>query len=217
MDAVWVKPPSRPPTEEETTQLAALRRLAGILGVHFLEEEGDDLVAPVRRVAAESRLDVHLRRDARRVAAPRDLRRLAPLTHGARIARPRHPRGRQPGRQGSAEGVIAAVIALAGLAAVLAATLVARSGFHLRRQRPGSRRILVPFTGGTLDSTVLDAAIRLARAEDATLVPAYLLLVPLRHAEDSPLRNEVAVAKSASTGSWHRRRTDAEVGSQRGM
>jgi two-component system sensor histidine kinase KdpD len=53
MDAVWVKPPGRPPTEEETIQLAALRRLAGILGVHFLEEEGDDLVATVRRVADE--------------------------------------------------------------------------------------------------------------------------------------------------------------------
>jgi two-component system sensor histidine kinase KdpD len=53
MDAVWVKPPGRPPTEEESTQLAALRRLAGILGVHFLEEEGDDLVATVRRVAGE--------------------------------------------------------------------------------------------------------------------------------------------------------------------
>jgi two-component system, OmpR family, sensor histidine kinase KdpD len=52
MDAVWIRP-SRPPTEEETTQLAALRRLAGILGVHFLEEQGDDLVAAVRRVAAQ--------------------------------------------------------------------------------------------------------------------------------------------------------------------
>jgi two-component system, OmpR family, sensor histidine kinase KdpD len=53
MDAVWVRPAGRPPTEEEATQLAALRRLAGILGVHFLEEEGDDLVDAVRRVAAE--------------------------------------------------------------------------------------------------------------------------------------------------------------------
>ena len=53
MDALWVRPPGRPPTEEEATQLAALRRLAGILGVHFLEEEGDDLVAATRRVAAQ--------------------------------------------------------------------------------------------------------------------------------------------------------------------
>jgi two-component system, OmpR family, sensor histidine kinase KdpD len=53
MDALWVRRPGRQPTEEETIQAAALRRLAVILGVHFLEEEGDDLVGTVRRVAAE--------------------------------------------------------------------------------------------------------------------------------------------------------------------
>jgi two-component system sensor histidine kinase KdpD len=53
MDALWVRRPGRPPTEVETTQLAALRRLAVILGVHFLEEEGDDLVGTVRAVVAE--------------------------------------------------------------------------------------------------------------------------------------------------------------------
>ncbi len=53
MDAVWVRKPGHEPTAEEATQLAALRRLAGILGAHFLEEEGDDLVATVRRVAGE--------------------------------------------------------------------------------------------------------------------------------------------------------------------
>jgi two-component system sensor histidine kinase KdpD len=53
MDSLWVRQPGRPPTEDEATQLAALRRLAVILGVHFLEEEGDDLVGTVRRVAAE--------------------------------------------------------------------------------------------------------------------------------------------------------------------
>jgi len=90
--------------------------------------------------------------------------------------------------------MIAAVIALAGLVAVLGMALVARSGFHLRRPHNGANRILVPFTGGNLDKTVLDAAIKLAQAESATLVPAYLLLVPLRYAEDSPLRDEVAVA-----------------------
>jgi Universal stress protein family len=90
--------------------------------------------------------------------------------------------------------MIAAVIALAALAVALGAALVARSGFRLRRPPAGARRILVPFTGGTLDPTVLDAAIRLAQAENATLVPAYLLLVPLRYPEDSPLRDEVAVA-----------------------
>jgi hypothetical protein len=56
-----------------------------------------------------------------------------------------------------------------------------------------ARRILVPFEG-QLDQRVLDAAIRIARAEDAVLVPAYLLIVPLSYAEDSPLRDQVEVA-----------------------
>src|SRR5579884_2867035 len=53
MDALWVRPSGRSPSPEEATQLAALRRLAGILGVHFLEEEGSDLVQTVRRVVAQ--------------------------------------------------------------------------------------------------------------------------------------------------------------------
>ena len=53
IDALWVRPPGRTVDGEEATQIAALRRLAGILGVHLLEEEGDELVATVRRVARE--------------------------------------------------------------------------------------------------------------------------------------------------------------------
>ena len=52
MDALWVKPAGNDVSPTEATQLAALRRLASILGVHFLEEEGE-LVATVRRVAQE--------------------------------------------------------------------------------------------------------------------------------------------------------------------
>ena len=47
--------------------------------------------------------------------------------------------------------MIDAVVALAVAALLLAAALVWRSGFRLRRPKPGARRILVPFTGGTLD------------------------------------------------------------------
>ncbi|MGN6430229.1 MAG: histidine kinase [Gaiellaceae bacterium] len=53
IDAVWMHPNGRQPTPEEQTQLAALRRVASLLGVHFLEERGDDLVETVRRVARE--------------------------------------------------------------------------------------------------------------------------------------------------------------------
>jgi hypothetical protein len=85
------------------------------------------------------------------------------------------------------------VVGLLGLA--LVAVLLPRPqrrhrGLPVRR---GARRVLVPFSG-ELDPTVLDAAIRVAQAEDAVLVPAYLLLVPLEYDEDSPLRDQVAVA-----------------------
>jgi two-component system sensor histidine kinase KdpD len=52
IDAIWVRPASHEPSEEEATQLAALRRLAGVLGIHLLEVDGDDLVDAVRQVAA---------------------------------------------------------------------------------------------------------------------------------------------------------------------
>jgi len=53
IDAIWVRPRDYEPTDEEATQITALRRLAGVLGIHLLEIDGDDLVAAVREVAAE--------------------------------------------------------------------------------------------------------------------------------------------------------------------
>jgi hypothetical protein len=87
-----------------------------------------------------------------------------------------------------------------GLLGVIAVLVVVAAAAVVRRRPPkrlaapaGARRILVPFTG-QLDQTVLGAAIRIAKAEEAVLVTAYLLIVPLRYAEDSPLRDEVNVA-----------------------
>jgi nucleotide-binding universal stress UspA family protein len=65
---------------------------------------------------------------------------------------------------------------------------------RLRTRRVGPRRILVPFTGGDLDPTVLAAAIRIARAEQATLVPAYLIVTPLEYSMDAPMGQQVAMA-----------------------
>jgi hypothetical protein len=62
------------------------------------------------------------------------------------------------------------------------------------RYPKGGARILVPFTRGRLDPTVLDAAMRLARAEEATLVPAYLILTPLEFRLDAPMHQQVTVA-----------------------
>jgi hypothetical protein len=87
-------------------------------------------------------------------------------------------------------GLLAVVAALAG---GLVAAVVVRRRPRPVPSRAGQRRILVPFQGA-LDPTVLEAAIRIAHAEDAVLVPAYLLIVPLRYAEDSPLKEQVALA-----------------------
>ena len=50
---MWVRKPGERLDEEETVGLASLRRLASILGAHFLEVEGDGLVDTVKRVVRE--------------------------------------------------------------------------------------------------------------------------------------------------------------------
>ncbi len=62
------------------------------------------------------------------------------------------------------------------------------------RHRVRTKRVLVPFTRGHLDPNVLDAAVRIARAEEATLVAAYLILTPLEFALDAPMHQQVAAA-----------------------
>jgi len=88
---------------------------------------------------------------------------------------------------------VALLVAVAALAVALAVSLLRTRPPKRLAVPKTARRILVPFSG-SLDQTVLDAAIRIARAEDAVLVPAYLLIVPLQYGEDSPLRDQVKVA-----------------------
>jgi nucleotide-binding universal stress UspA family protein len=73
---------------------------------------------------------------------------------------------------------------------------VARFFHRSLKPKPGGRRVLVPFTRGHLEQTVLDAAIRIARAEEATLVPAYLILIPNEMPLDAPMNLECARAIS---------------------
>lgn len=58
--------------------------------------------------------------------------------------------------------------------------LLARSRRRGKRsERPEAvRQILLPFTGTEISRRAVDAALRLARAEGATLMPAYLATVP---------------------------------------
>lgn len=76
-------------------------------------------------------------------------------------------------------------------ALILAVGVIAAWAFRRRdaqeRIEPGPERILFPFVGKALSRRALDAALRLCRAEGATLVPAYLARVPLTLPIDSPL------------------------------
>jgi nucleotide-binding universal stress UspA family protein len=56
------------------------------------------------------------------------------------------------------------------------------------------RHILLPFTGTEISRRAVDAALRLARAEGATLMPAYLAEVPKSLPLDCPIPKEAAQA-----------------------
>jgi hypothetical protein len=63
-------------------------------------------------------------------------------------------------------------------------------GRRERRGKPSgagsARRILFPFIGSTISQATLDATLRLARSQDATLVPAYLVVIPHHLSLESP-------------------------------
>jgi hypothetical protein len=85
--------------------------------------------------------------------------------------------------------VSVAAAAAAGGGAVALATRRRRGG-----RAPGSARILFPIVGRALSQPALDAALRIARAQDATLVAAYLAPVPLHLPLDAALTRECELA-----------------------
>ncbi|HVY78356.1 MAG TPA: universal stress protein [Solirubrobacterales bacterium] len=89
-----------------------------------------------------------------------------------------------------------ALIAVALLAGLAGGYLIARSRWRGRRsERPQPiHQILLPFTGTAISRRAVDAALRLARAENATLMPAYLAAVPKRLPLDCAIPAEAAKA-----------------------
>lgn len=91
----------------------------------------------------------------------------------------------------------ALMIALSLLALGLASALAwTARGWRTRRHAlaPGPHRILFPFVGASLSEPALAAALRLAHAEGATLVPVYLAQVPMYLPLDTPLPRQSAIA-----------------------
>ena len=87
------------------------------------------------------------------------------------------------------------------LAVLLALALAALAKQHFghvarftRTPRTDTRRILFPFVPQGLSAPALDAALRLANAEDATLAPTFIALVPAHLPLDATLTRQSAVA-----------------------
>jgi nucleotide-binding universal stress UspA family protein len=91
------------------------------------------------------------------------------------------------------EHVLVGVALLAGLGG---GYLIARSRLRGRRsERPDEvHQILLPFTGTEVSRRAVDAALRLAAAEGATLMPAYLAAVPKSLPLECPIPGEASRA-----------------------
>jgi hypothetical protein len=92
------------------------------------------------------------------------------------------------------------------LAVVLAALAAVQFNARARSRAPvtGPRRILFPFIATALSARALDAALRLARAEDATLVPVFLARVSMQLPLDAPLPRQSAIAIPLQEAIEHR-------------
>ncbi len=88
--------------------------------------------------------------------------------------------------------VVAAVLAIA-LVAVIVRQRTGTTRSPAQNPKPGTRRVLFPFVASALSRPALDAALRLARAEDATLVPVFLASVPLHLPLDAPLPRQAGI------------------------
>lgn len=91
-----------------------------------------------------------------------------------------------------------ALIVLALALGLLGGFLLARSRFGHRpsAQSDSVHHILLPFTGTEISRRAVDAAMRLARAEEATLMPAYLAQVPKSLPLDCAIPKEAGTAMS---------------------
>jgi hypothetical protein len=90
---------------------------------------------------------------------------------------------------------VAVVIAIVALCVGAAAGWFAATGRRDRAPSGAGRvhRILLPFTGAAISRRALDAALRLARAENATLMPAFLATVPKQLPLDAALPRQAGI------------------------
>jgi nucleotide-binding universal stress UspA family protein len=87
------------------------------------------------------------------------------------------------------------LVLLAGIAVGLAAGWwLPPHGRRPTAERPRPvKTILMPFTGQAISRRTFEAAVRLAKAEDATVMPAFLACVPLELPPDAAVPQQAAV------------------------
>jgi nucleotide-binding universal stress UspA family protein len=84
--------------------------------------------------------------------------------------------------------VILLVAAGAILLGIAAGYWLPPNGRRAWRDRPRPvRRILLPFSGEAISRRSFEAAVRLAKAENATVMPAFLAVVPMNLPLETPL------------------------------
>ena len=165
-----------------------------MLGAHLLLEQGD-LVDVVGRVARERGTTYILigpprpRGALRRLLGPSLVDRLLRELPGVdvRVVADRTRRGTTGGEHGARRRVVA-------LGGALAAASRGAGAAAPPRLEPGAHRILFPVVGSSLSAPALDAALRIARAEHATLVPGYLASVPMHLPLDAALPRACEIA-----------------------
>ena len=91
-------------------------------------------------------------------------------------------------------GLVIAVVMVAVLAGVAAGYVLPHRGPRRKEQPREVRRILLPFTGPEISRRAFEAAVRLAKAENATIMPALLATVPRTLPLDSPLPAQCSYA-----------------------
>jgi hypothetical protein len=94
--------------------------------------------------------------------------------------------------------IVVLIVLVVILAVALAGVATPRLLHRTRRPSPppvrSDRRILFPFVAEDLSRRALDAALRLAVAEQATLVPVFLARVSLDLPLDAPLPHQCSMA-----------------------
>ena len=84
--------------------------------------------------------------------------------------------------------VIVGVACASALLGIAAGYWLPPHGLRPARERvQGERRILLPFTGEEISRRSFEAAVRLAKAENAIIMPAFLARVPMNLPLETPL------------------------------